>query len=127
MKAMKNETKSQLIEMFKETRYLNDYLNINSILNEEYYSEITNVKELTERIEERIQETEVIYYSEAISILKEEDPSLTESFEIAEEFGYTLKNLNSEVLATLIVQQRLNEELYDFIKEVEDKGIFEEN
>ncbi len=124
---MKNETKSQLIEMFKETRYLNDYLNINSILNEEYYSEITNVKELTERIEERIQETEVIYYSEAISILKEEDPSLTESFEIAEEFGYTLKNLNSEVLATLIVQQRLNEELYDFIKEVEDKGIFEEN
>ena len=124
---MKNETKSQLIEMFKETRYLNDYLDINSILNEEYYSEITTIEELTERIEERIQETEVIYYSEAINILKEEDQSLTESFEIAEEFGYTLKNLNSEILATLIVQQRLNEELYDFIKEVEDKGIFEEN
>jgi predicted hydrocarbon binding protein len=124
---MKNETKSQLIEIFKETRYLNDYLDINSILNEDYYSEITTIEELTERIEERIQETEVIYYSEAISILKEEDQSLTESFEIAEEFGYTLKNLNSEVLATLIVQTRLNEELYDFIKEVEDKGIFEEN
>ena len=124
---MKNETKNQLIEMFKETRYLNDYLDINSILNEDYYSEITTIEELTERIEERTQETEVIYYSEAINILKEEDPSLTESFEIAEEFGYTLKNLNSEVLATLIVQQRLNEELYDFIKEVEDKGIFEEN
>jgi hypothetical protein len=124
---MKNETKSQLIEMFKETKYLNDYLNINSILNEELYSEITTIEELTERIEERIQETEVIYYSEAINILKEEDQSLTESFEIAEEFGYTLKNLNSEVLATLIIQQRLNEELYYFVKEVETKVIFEEN
>ena len=106
---------------------MNDYLDINSILNKNYYSEITTIEELTERIEERIQETEVIYYSEAISILKEEDQSLTESFEIAEEFGYTLKNLNSEVLATLIIQQRLNEELYEFIMEVETKVIFEEN
>ena len=44
---------------------------------------------------------EVIYYSSAIRYLKDNDPSLTESLEIATEYGYEAKNLNSELLATL--------------------------
>ena len=44
---------------------------------------------------------EVIYYSTAIRYLKDNDPSLTESLEIATEYGYEAKNLNSELLATL--------------------------
>ena len=49
---------------------------------------------------------EVIYYSSAIRYLKENDPSLTESLEIATEYGYTTENLNSELLATLHASQK---------------------
>ena len=45
-------------------------------------------------------EEEIIYYSSAIRYLKENDPSLCDSLEIAEEYGYSCKNLNSEILAS---------------------------
>ena len=49
---------------------------------------------------------EVIYYSTAIRYLKDNDPSLCESLEIATEYGYTTENLNSELLATLHASQK---------------------
>ena len=44
---------------------------------------------------------DVIYYSSAIRYLKDNDPSLCQSLEIASEYGYTTENLNSELLASL--------------------------
>lgn len=44
---------------------------------------------------------DIIYYSKAIEYLKENDPSLCESLEIASEYDYSLQNLNSEALASL--------------------------
>tara|TARA_R110000764_G_scaffold29829_1_gene69696 strand:+ start:111 stop:539 length:429 start_codon:yes stop_codon:yes gene_type:complete len=58
---------------------------------------------------------EIIYYSSAIRYLKENDPSLTESLEIATEYGYEAKNLNSEVLATLHASQKKEETFYEDI------------
>ena len=58
---------------------------------------------------------EVIYYSSAIRYLKDNDPSLTESLEIATEYGYTTENLNSEVLASLHASQKKEETFHELI------------
>ncbi len=55
-------------------------------------------------------EIEVIYYKNAIEYLSENDCSLTECLEIADEFGYTLKALNSEILASLLKSRNFEEE-----------------
>jgi hypothetical protein len=56
---------------------------------------------------------EIIYYSNAIKYLSENDPSLSESIELAEELGYTLKNLNSEILASLLASRNANFDFQD--------------
>ena len=58
---------------------------------------------------------EVIYYSSAIRYLKDNDPSLTESLEIATEYGYEAKNLNSELLATLHASHKKEETFFEDI------------
>ena len=61
---------------------------------------------------------EIIYYYKAIEYLKENDFSLCESLEIANEYGYTLENINSELLASLHASnQRINK----FWEDVEPK------
>ena len=44
---------------------------------------------------------DIIYYSKAMDYLRENDPSLCESIELAQELGFSLDNLNSEALASL--------------------------
>ena len=70
---------------------------------------------------------EVIYYSNAIKYLQENDASLMESLEIAAEYGYELKDLNSEILASLLKSQNvrdefleLRDEINEFFQELED-------
>ena len=77
---------------------------------------------------------DIIYYANAIKYLQENDPSLKESFEIAEEYGYELKHLNSEVLASLLASRNaredfadLREKIEDFFAELEDEEDEEEN
>ena len=67
---------------------------------------------------------EVIYYSNAIDYLSENDPSLRESLEIAEEYGYKPKDLNSEILASLLKSRNFEEEFYSNQTEIEQ--LFEE-
>lgn len=59
-------------------------------------------------------EQEIIYYKNAIDYLSEYDSSFMQSLEIADEFGYTVKQLNSELLATLLYQHNLQEALNQF-------------
>ena len=60
-------------------------------------------------------ETEIIYYNKAMEYLSEHDWSLRESAEIASDLGFELKNINSEMLATLHLQN----ELINSIREIE--------
>lgn len=62
---------------------------------------------------------EIIYYANAIQYLKENDCSLMESLEIAEEYGYELKNLNSEVLASLLASRNAMEDFGDLQNEID--------
>ena len=59
---------------------------------------------------ETIEQEQVIYYGSAMEFLSENDSSLKESLEIAQDFGYELSNLNSETLATLLKQSYMLDE-----------------
>lgn len=69
-------------------------------------------------------EIEVIYYRSAIEYLSENDPSLRESLEIADEYGYKCSDLNSEMLASLLKSRNFEEEFYSNRTEIEQ--LFEE-
>lgn len=66
----------------------------------------------------QITDTQVIYYHNAIAYLAEHDASLNESIEIAEEMGYSLKQINSELLASLLQSRDNADDYQEFIKEV---------
>jgi len=64
-----------------------------------------------EKAQDYCYEQEIIYYYKAIGYLNEHDPSLRESLGYASDCGYELESLNSELLATLLYQQKLLDEI----------------
>ena len=67
--------------------------------------------ELRDELETLINQEEVIYHGAAMEFLTENDASLFESLQIAADFGYEVQNLSSEILATLLLQARMTEDL----------------
>lgn len=70
---------------------------------------------------------EIIYYSRAMEYLSENDPSLYDSMQIADEYGYSPGQLNSELLASLLASKyargsfmELEDEIEGFLNDVED-------
>lgn len=70
-------------------------------------------------------EQDVIYYASAMDYLRENDPSLRESIDIASQYGYSIDNLNSELLASLLKTQyviddfnELKDEINEFFEEL---------
>jgi len=99
----------KLKELFKDTSF------------ESYqYEDFETSEELIEALREQITEDEVIYYSNAINYLSENDASLIESLSLAHDLGYTVDNINSELLATLLQQQNYNEELSKLEGDIEE-------
>jgi len=115
------ETRNEkLKELLKDNYLLNDYLDCDNLLNDV----INDVWELIDAVQEDINEVEVIYYIEAMKLLNVHDTSLTISLSLASDFGYNTIDLNSEILATLLIQQMLTEELNTVIEEIEKQNIF---
>jgi len=71
-----------------------------------YNDEIMKFENYDQAIE-WCQEQEIIYYHKAIQYLAENDPSLVESFNLADNIGYTFQSINSETLATIHLQDAL--------------------
>jgi hypothetical protein len=89
----------------------------------EYYDDLEDAKDFEsyfEELEESTYQVECIYYSNAMKYLTEHDNSLSESLEIASEMGYEVGDLNSELLATLLMQRKESEALYDAKDDLED-------
>ena len=83
--------------------------------------DITSEEELQEELQEnQAFDVEIIYYANAIEYLKEYDQSLSDSIEIALEYGYTLENINSEILASLLASQNLRDEYQEKSNEIEE-------
>ena len=69
-----------------------------------------DIDNFKEQIHEYFQENnlldqEIIYYSNAIEFLKKHDQSLSDSLELAKDQGYTIENINSELLASLLAKK----------------------
>jgi len=84
-----------------------------------YYNEDT-FTDFCDKVNDAIMHEEVIYYHEAIKYLMNEDASLSDSLDIASEYGYTTEQLNSELLATLLYQQKLTEQWYEIEEQVKE-------
>ena len=63
---------------------------------------------------------EITYYSNAIKYLTKNDTSLQKSLAIADEYGYKCKNLNSEILASLLNSQNIIDDFYDLKDSIEE-------
>ena len=59
---------------------------------------------------------EIIYYSNAMKYLQENDCSLSESLDLANQMGFTLENINSETLASLHASQQREEVFFTEIE-----------
>jgi hypothetical protein len=116
---------TNLLEI-KEALKSYDYSNLESELDLmalecvcEDHDEI-DLDEFREQAQDYIMESvQVIYYATAIEFLAKEDPSLRESLEIADEYGTPLASINSEFLASILLQDRCSEELSQLIDELQ--------
>jgi hypothetical protein len=67
-----------------------------------------------------INSVEILYYASAMDFLRQNDPSLQESLQLVNEWGYTWDNLNSEVLASILLQEYLTTELSELEDDIQD-------
>jgi len=112
LKKMETTLKTQIEEFLKSLNIENleimDYVDIEDIdMNNAFdsiYGQIDDAGGFN---------VEIIYYSNAIQYLSENDKSLMDSIGIALENGYTLENINSELLASLLASQKVSEDFYD--------------
>lgn len=80
-----------------------------------------NANDLYDELQEQdLFRQEVIYFASAMEYLQEEDTSLTESLEIAQELGFKPKDLNSELLASLLKTRRAEEKFQELSEEIEE-------
>ena len=137
-KGAKNKMEKKQIELLKtiieeeEAGYdFNDF--IFNYIDEEELVGVTDISELIEYLRElnddlQITEKEVIYHANAIEYLAENDPSLQESLSIARDFGYTIDNIHSELLATLLLSEENLKDYDNFLNDIENREdeIFDE-
>jgi len=105
--ALKNQIETFLKSLEIDNLELMDYINIEEIeLNNAFdsiYGQLDDNGALN---------IEIVYYSNAMQYLSENDNSLNESINIALDLGYELKNINSELLASLLASQNARNDFY---------------
>jgi hypothetical protein len=119
----KTEQKETLINEFLQSINNIDNIDFNDSLNPQYidWNDFNSFSDILDSLDDqRALDVEVIYYASAIEYLRNEDPSLIESLEIASNLGFELKNLNSETLASLLASERLREDIYELESEFND-------
>ena len=84
-------------------------------------SDAEDIDELTDHLQDQQAfDVEIIYYANAMDYLRENDPSLQFSTEIAHNMGYEAKNTNSELLASLLASENEREAYEDIKNELEE-------
>jgi hypothetical protein len=103
-----NKSHYEKITQFFEENQLN-HLNVNEYLNFEDFDNLdfsNAFQDIFEILDDNNAFTiEIIYYSVAMDYLIKHDTSLTDSIELALEYGIKLEDLNSEILASLLATQ----------------------
>jgi hypothetical protein len=103
-----NETlQNELRAIELESGFLSDFISVEDFTQDaDYYLNLSD-DDFKEEIYNLLDEQgafyiEIVYYNNAIDYLRRYDFSLTLSLELAEEAGYKLTDLNSEILASLL-------------------------
>lgn len=109
---MRTKIENFLSELNTEIDVLN-YVNIDNIDHNNAFDSIYQMIEDNNGFD-----IEIIYYSNAIEFLAKNDPSLHESLEIASDYGFEVKNLNSEILASLLASENARNEFYELEHEI---------
>lgn len=118
MKKRMIEKKDSIIDLIQDL--IDDTDDLSSISFDMDESEISSVDDVVNYLEDRINEIEVIYYANAMKILSEHDASLRDSLGYADEMGYSCGDLNSELLATILSQEKAREDLYEIRDDIEE-------
>ena len=84
----------------------------------DFFDEMENI------ISSFISEEEIIYFEKAIQVLADLDSSLEYPLNIAYNLGYDIKDINSELLATLAIQEELREELLPLFDELKEEASY---
>jgi hypothetical protein len=112
--ALKNQIETFLKSLEIDNLELMDYINIEEIeLNNAFdsiYGQLDDNGALN---------IEIVYYSNAMQYLSENDNSLNESINIALDLGYELKNINSELLASLLASQNARNDFYQLENKID--------
>lgn len=117
---MTEETESKIKEFLDNLNTdieIGNYIEIKDIDIENPFNSIFN--ELREK-SAFIREGEVIYYSNAIQYLSENDASLNKSLELADQLEYLPEDLNSEILASLLKTEKITDGFNELKSEIED-------
>ena len=113
---MKDSTKQLVIDWLK--RNCSADIDFNYHLKGEDFDDANDIERILD--DAGAFNVEIIYYSNAINYLAENDSSLKRSLEIAHELGYTTENLSSELLASLLASQNCREEFTDCMSKLND-------
>jgi hypothetical protein len=119
--------KQRIREIYDENPKYHD-IDIDKIIEEiEGVDSIYELDDLNELIwDTTILQEEFIYYYDAMKYLTENDPSLTESFEIASEYSFDPKNLNSCILAGLLASRQNEDDWHNLARELDEEDFDDE-
>lgn len=84
------------------------------------YDDDMSFSDFEDAIMESINNENIIYYSQAMNYLIENDTSLTSSLSLASDIGYQASDIDSELLASLLYQENLRNEWYEISEEIEE-------
>ena len=105
----KTQTKLNLLENL----YIENINIVDFIAYDTNIEDIKNADDLYEELESNDAfNIDIIYYYKAMDYLAENDFSLSESIDIAVEHGYSLENINSELLASLHASQKARDDFW---------------
>lgn len=95
-----DDLENEIFDNFENLKNLDDFDDFKNVLIENYDSEI-------------------IGYNQAMEYLQQNDRTLKESLRLADDLGYSLKNLNCEILASLLVADNFSELVNDSSDDLE--------
>lgn len=122
---MKNLKTQNILDFIKECQKNTDF-DVVYYIDEQELEALETAEQVVGYIESlndnrRITDKDVIYSSCAIDYLQENDPSLQNSLEIAHEYGIGTKDLNSEILASLLASQENEEKFTEFLENLREE------
>ena len=108
----------KLIRLFKDKgfeNYFTDYISDGEL------DEIYDSTDLYDILQDRcFFNVDIIYYHNAIDYLKNNDASLLQSIELAQDYGYEIEAINSELLASILASYKQTELFYDISDKIDD-------